>query len=411
MRLTNNQIFTRSMQDMSKSQQRLNTAHTQITSLNKYKTSADSPADVSKSTYLNDEINKNTQYQKNSLMLKSTLGLEEATLSNIHTAMERGRVLTIRALNGSVGELDLNAIATEINEVQKEIFNLVNTKNANGDHIFSGSASEVQSYTWDANKAQYNFQGNEQDNKIQIASNVFIRNGDNGREVFESAPARLIALSDNLVGNVSAAEVRIIDQGEYDNFHRDNYDYAMSANNIFKITVSPPTIPGNSDTYTITDSGNNVQQSGNFMSDNIIRFGGMAMSATGSSPGSVDIILAPSINENILNTLEAFKKVLTDTSITKSEFQDGIADAQLGIGNAKHAVMSVISSIGGRNNAIERITESNESFKLINQEAMAILTETDLAAAMTDLTKEQNILETSYKTFNKINNLSLFNAM
>ena len=135
------------------------------------------------------------------------------------------------------------------------------------------------------------------------------------------------------------------------------------------------------------------------------------MSATGTSPGSVDIILAPSINENILNTLEAFKQVLADTTITKSEFQDGIADAQLGIGNAKHAVMSVISSIGGRNNAIERITQSNESFKLINQEAMAILTETDLAAAMTDLTKEQNILETSYKTFNKINNLSLFNAM
>lgn len=411
MRLTNNQIFTRSMQDMSKSQQRLNTAHTQVTSLNKYKTSADSPADVSKSIYLHDEVNKNTQYQKNGLMLKSTLGLEEATLSNIHTAMERGRVLSVRALNGSMGEMDLKAIAIEVNEIQKEIFNLVNTQNANGDHIFSGSASQVQSYVWDANNAQYHFQGNEQDNKIQIASNEFVSNGDNGREVFESVPARLIARSTNLVGNVSAAEVRIIDQGEYDNFHRDNYDYANPANNIFKVTVNAPTIPGNSDTYAITDRRRNVQQSGNFTSDNIIQFGGMQVSATGTFPGSVDIILAPSKNENILNTLEAFKKVLTDTSLTKSEFQDGIADAQLGIGNAKHAVMSVISSIGGRNNAIERITQSNESFKLINQEAMAILTETDLAAAMTDLTKEQNVLETSYKTFNKINNLSLFNSM
>ena len=73
--------------------------------------------------------------------------------------------------------------------------------------------------------------------------------------------------------------------------------------------------------------------------------------------------------------------------------------------------MSTISTIGGRNNTITRVTESNESFKVINQEAMAILTEADLAAAMTDLTKEQNILEMSYKSFNKINNLSLFNSI
>ena len=411
MRLTNNQIFSRSIHDMAKTQQRLNNAHSQVTSLDKFKTSADAPADVAKSSYLLDEINKNSQYQKNGTLLTSTLGLEEATLNNLHTAMERGRVLSVRALNGTVGEADLNAIAIEIGEVQKEIYDLVNTKNANGDHIFSGSASQKQAYVWDEDRDTYQYRGNEQDNKIQIASNVFIASGDNGRKVFELVPARLVADTVNVTGNISTAAVRIADQGEYDNYHHTNYDYATPKNNIYKFNLLPPKSPGDSTTFEIRNSSNNIQYSGNFTSEKVIRFNGMDLTVKGNGPGSVDIILAPPENKNILNTLEDLKELLTDNSISRTEFQNGISDAQIGIDNAKYATMAVISSIGGRNNSIERVTQANESFKVINQEARAILTETDLAAAMTDLTKEQNVLEMSYKSFNKINNLSLFNSV
>jgi len=399
------------MHDMSKTQNRLNTAHSQVTSLEKYKTSADAPADVAKSSYLEDEVNKSTQYQKNGTLLKSTLGLEEATLSNVHTGMERGRVLTVRALNGTVSAADRNAISIEIEELQKEIFSLMNTKNANGDHIFSGSASQKQSFIWEENQRGYIYRGNEQDNQVQVAANVYIDSSDNGRKVFDTVPARLIAQTSNPTLGISAATVRVIDQGEYDNFHENNYSYSNPADNIFKLNVLPGVVPGSTDTYEIRDSGNNILQSGNFLSDQKIRFDGLDITATGGGLGSVDVNLEPPKNINILNTLEALKLSLRDTTLTTGEYQDRIADAQVGIENAKFRVMSVISSVGGRNNTIERVSESNESFKIINQEAMAILTEADLAAAMTDLTKEQNILETSYKSFNKINGLSLFNSI
>jgi len=382
-----------------------------VTSLEKYKTSADAPADVAKSSYLEDEVNKSTQYQKNGTLLKSTLGLEEATLSNVHTGMERGRVLTVRALNGTVSAADRNAISIEIEELQKEIFSLMNTKNANGDHIFSGSASQKQSFIWEENQRGYIYRGNEQDNQVQVAANVYIDSSDNGRKVFDTVPARLIAQTSNPTLGISAATVRVIDQGEYDNFHENNYSYSNPADNIFKLNVLPGVVPGSTDTYEIRDSGNNILQSGNFLSDQKIRFDGLDITATGGGLGSVDVNLEPPKNINILNTLEALKLSLRDTTLTTGEYQDRIADAQVGIENAKFRVMSVISSVGGRNNTIERVSESNESFKIINQEAMAILTEADLAAAMTDLTKEQNILETSYKSFNKINGLSLFNSI
>lgn len=422
MRLTNAQIFTRSMRDMSQTQNRLNTAHAQVTSLEKFRTSADAPADVAKSSYLEDEVSKSTQYQKNGTLLKSTLGLEEATLSNLHTGMERGRVLTVRALNGTVNNVDRYAISIEIEELQKEIFGLMNTKNANGDHIFSGSASQMQSFVWDEDDSKYIYRGNEQDNKIQVAANVYIDSSDDGRSVFETVPARAIAQTSNPTLGVSAATVRVIDQGEYDNFHERNYSYSDPAANTFKLNILPaaPAVAATADTaavaakpetYELRDSGNNISQSGNFLSGQNIRFNGLNIIATGSSPGSVDVSLKPPENINILNTLEDLKLSLRDPSLSTVEYQDRISDAQVGIDNAKFRVMSVMSSVGGRNNTIDRVNESNESFKIINQEAMAILTEADLAAAMTDLTKEQNLLETSYKSFNKINNLSLFNAI
>lgn len=411
MRLSNNQIFSRSMQDMSQTQKRLNTAHSQVTSQEKFRTSGDAPAEIAKSNYLNDEIKKNTQYQTNGLMLKSTLGLEETTLNNIHTAMERGRVLSVRALNGAVDSQDRQAISLEIGQVQKEVFSLANSKNANGDFIFSGTAAHLQAYVKDDQTGQYSYRGNEEDNDIQIATNVYVSGGDNGKRVFESAPARLIANTSNLTGNIVVVQTEIIDQGEYDNFHRSHYDHGNSANNTFKLNVTAPLIPGNSDTFEILDSTNNVLQSGNFTSEKGIRFNGVNITAQGAAPGSLDLSLAPPNNVNILNTLESLKMALTDSSLSNADFRERMADAQVGIENAKYSVMSTMSTIGGRSNTITRVTESNESFKVINQEAMAILTEADLAAAMTDLTKEQNILEMSYKSFNKINNLSLFNSI
>ncbi|MDX2319099.1 MAG: flagellar hook-associated protein FlgL [Moritella sp.] len=411
MRLTNNQMFSRSIQDMSQTQKRLNSAHAQVTTQEKFKTSGDAPAEIAKSSYLNDEIKKNTQYQTNSSMLKSTLGLEETTLNNLHTAMERGRVLSVRALNGAVGEKDRHAISLEIGQVQKEVFSLVNTKNANGDYIFSGTSSQLQPYIKDDQTGLYTYRGNEQDNKIQIATNVYIGSGDNGRRVFESSPARLTVNTSNLTGLITAAKSEVVDQGEYDNFHTHNYDHNNPVNNTFKLNIMAPLVPGDRDTYEIQDNLNNVLQSGYFSSDRGVRFNGVNISAQGSSPGSVDISLMPSVNTNILNTLESLKTALSDASLEKVDFRESMADAQVGIENAQYSVVSTISMIGGRNNTIERVNESNSSFKIINQEAMAILTETDLAAAMTDLTKEQNILEMSYKSFNKINDLSLFNSI
>ncbi|MFT7680592.1 MAG: flagellar hook-associated protein 3 FlgL [Moritella dasanensis] len=411
MRLTNNQIFSRSMQDMSQTQKRLNSAHSQVTSQEKFRTSGDAPAEIAKSSYLNDEIKKNSQYQTNGLMLKGTLGLEESTLNNLHTAMERGRVLSVRALNGTVDKQDRNAISLEIGQIQKEVFSLVNSKNANGDFVFSGTSSHLQPYVKDDQTGQYTYRGNEEDNNIQIASNVYVSSGDNGKRVFESAPARLTTSTSNLSGNIIAAQTEVVDQGEYDNFHRNNYDHSNPANNTFKLNVTASQIPGDSDSFEILDSTNNILQSGNFTSEKGIRFNGVNITAQGTSPGSVDISLIPSKNVNILNTLESLKTALTDTSLSNTDFRERMADAQVGIENAKYSVMSTMSMIGGRSNTIERVTESNESFKVINQEAMAILTEADIAAAMTDLTKEQNILEMSYKSFNKINNLSLFNSI
>jgi len=411
MRLTNNQIFSRSMLDMSQTQKRLNTAHSQVTSQEKFRTSGDAPAEIAKSSYLNDEIKKNTQYQTNGLMLKSTLGLEETTLNNLHTAMERGKVLSVRALNGSVDSQDRFAISLEIGQVQKEVFSLVNSKNASGDFIFSGTASHLQAYVKDDQTGQYTYRGNEQDNNIQIATNVYVTGSDNGKRVFESAPARLTANSSNLTGNITTLTTEVVDQGEYDNFHSNNYDHSNPANNTFKLNVMAPLLPGNSETFEILDSTNSVLQSGNFTSEKGIRFKGVNITAQGASPGSADISLVAPNNVNILNTLESLKTALTDTSLSNAEFRESMADAQVGIENAKYSVMSTMSTLGGRNNTITRVTESNESFKVINQEAMAILTEADLAAAMTDLTKEQNILEMSYKSFNKINNLSLFNSV
>lgn len=80
--------------------------------------------------------------------------------------------------------------------------------------------------------------------------------------------------------------------------------------------------------------------------------------------------------------------------------------------DATHSgVVSAISELGGRQNTLSLLINSNEDVSLVNKKIEGKLYELDYAGASIDLKNYQMSLQATQKTYLKINDLSLFNLL
>lgn len=84
------------------------------------------------------------QYQRNADAAGERLNVEETALEGIANLLQRVRELTVQGNNGTMNAEDRKSIAAEIQQQLEGYVSLVNTRDSNGEYIFSGYASNQQ---------------------------------------------------------------------------------------------------------------------------------------------------------------------------------------------------------------------------------------------------------------------------
>jgi flagellar hook-associated protein 3 FlgL len=116
---------------------------------------------------------------------------------------------------------------------------------------------------------------------------------------------------------------------------------------------------------------------------------------------------------DILNELHELVAMLNDPLLdatdpaVRAQIAGTIDQLDISHGN----VLSSITDLGGRQNTLELLTNSNEEMSLVNQKIEGELSTLDYASATIDLNNYQLSLEATQKTYLKINDLSLFNLL
>lgn len=85
-----------------------------------------------------------------------------------------------------------------------------------------------------------------------------------------------------------------------------------------------------------------------------------------------------------------------------------IENALGSITQAQNGILSAVTDLGGRQNTLSLLQETNSQVSLTNQRIETDLSQLDYAAASVDLANYQLALQASQKTYMMINNLSLF---
>lgn len=398
MRITTNMVYDRNISSLNGANERLSTAYEQLMIGNKFKTAGEDPSGMSQKLALTKEIDLFKQYGVNGSLLENSLGHEETVLTALNTAMTSAQTLIQKANDSAVGYEDRQAIASELEGLQKQMFDLMNSKNSQGEYIFGGNQSKTQPFIQDAS-GNYVFQGDTGQRNIQVSPTVQIPANDSGFNLFEIVPTRRTSSAGS--ANI---QVGVADQGHFDSFYRNNYDPSLASN---QYTVN--TIAGTPDTYEIRDGGGALLQSGDYVAGNKIPFNGLELTLSLPAGGAAqNFVLDPPQNNNILDGMSDFITALRDPNITPDTFQLKVADATAHMKNARLNVDQGLGEIGGRMNGLEQVMGSNEGLSTLNQQARAKVSEADLYEVIATLSKEDAALSATQLSFSKISKLTLF---
>jgi len=229
MRISTTQLYTEANRNMMEGQTKLAEIQDKIASGKNFTSLADDPVGANQAVNLRRELAQIDMFQSNIDATRRRLDLEETTLSNLNLAFDRARELSVQAASNTLTDIDRQAISYELEELVAYAANLMNTRDAKGEYLFSGSKGTTPTYAYE--NGQYVYQGDAGNREIQIGSSVYVDSTDSGRALFEaiSGDSALIASGDLAAAIVA---VDVTDQTDFDQLMRSTGDLRLSVSRI-----------------------------------------------------------------------------------------------------------------------------------------------------------------------------------
>jgi len=199
MRISTSHIFNQNLTSMLNQQTELSRTQQQLATGKRILNPSDDPAGSVEILNLQRELGLSEQYLVNADKAENKQVVEEGVLASTSDMLQRIRELAVQALNATNTQSDRQAISAEISQLNEQLLAMANTRDSNGDYLFSGFSSNSQPYE----TLHGAYQGDEGQRNIKVGSGVLIESNDPGNKVFES-PVISTTISSTLAPVTSA---------------------------------------------------------------------------------------------------------------------------------------------------------------------------------------------------------------
>lgn len=413
---------------MNSQQAKLAKLQQQLSSGLKISAPAEDPEAAARILDLDRSIAKTEQYQSNIAATRGRLNLEESALEAANSIMYKAKDLTIQAKSDTLNSSDRLAIKYEVDQMLEELAGVANTRNANGEYIFSGDLATVPAFAKSATTGEYVYQGGPQQRALQISPTRQVADGDLGINVFQninsSSPAAdengkrsvfntLKALSDGLGASLNATSGEITG----DRFLRYGLDYSAATVQFDLVAnggavTAPIDLSGKkfTDVNSMVVEINAQLTAGGFNGSIQARSNGNRIEFASVATGATSSI-------QINNTSGTF---LADAGFTNGQIKAGAGaqtfQAQLGdvlsdLDAALGSFLDARSSVGARLNALDNQESQNEKYVIDTKATLSETQDLDYADALSRYQLQTTALQAAQQTFTKIKELSLFNYL
>jgi flagellar hook-associated protein 3 FlgL len=398
MRISSNAIFNSNVSALDQQQSKIFKTQQQISTGLRMSSAADDPVAAAGALDVSQSLAINTQYISNQKAALSTLSMAGTIMQSVTSLLQNVRDTVISAENGSLSASDLKTIASNLNGSVQELMGLANSKDGQGNYLFSGFQTGNQPFLNTPSGVAYF--GDDGPRNIQVSSTRQIASSDSGADIF----MRIKNGNGTFATQASSSNTGtgLISQGNVINpalLTGDNY--SVTFNVVGGVTTYDVT---NTTTSTTVSSGNA------YVSGQAISFDGMQFNITGAPVNGDTFTVTPSTNQSIFKTITDIANAL-NTPVVGANQANSLSQGINNLDSALNNVLNVQSSQGMRINEVNSLQTMGGNVGLQLQNNLSQLQDTDFTKAASDLAQQTMVLQAAQKSFALVagNNMSLFN--
>jgi len=303
MRISTSSIHHAAITSLLSQQSVLSKTQTQIASGKRVQTPADDPVAAVHIMELQRSLAESDQFDQNATMAKNRLTLEEQALADANTLMQRVRELTIQGSNAPVDPASRRMLAQEVRGHLKELMDIANRRDANGEYLFSGYATQTQPFA--ANSGAISYFGDQGNRVLQIGQDQRVGDGHSGQDVFMNVTGGngvfVTTAGAANTGNGVIASGTVVDPSQW-----------VAGDYTLQFTSA-------TGDYQILDSTATVVASGTYTANSAISFRGVNISMAGMPAQNDTFSIARSRPEDMFTTLNDLANTLDASTASQAE--------------------------------------------------------------------------------------------
>lgn len=416
MRISTSQIFDSGVRGIGRNQVELSKLANQMATGRRVVTPEDDPIAASQALVLTQSKAVSEQYLKNQSDAQGKLSIVETQVASVGDLLQSVRARLVQAGSTTLSNSDRSFVAKELEADFSQLMGIANSKDAEGNYLFSGYQGAVKPFSLSASGAVY--QGDDGQRLVQVSASRQLATNVSGKELFESISNGNGRFATSALGNTGSG---IIDEG--------------SVTDPAKWSAASATYPGGVQIkFSVTGGVTNYQL---FDSTGTTAYGavqpytagqliqlekttapaadfGATVVVTGQPADGDSFAVKPSTDQSIFATLRSAINTLT-TGIgggsTSTQYSNKIAGSLTDIDQALENVYKVRSSVGASLNELDSLTESTGDMQLQYKTSLSALQDLDYTEAISEISKKQVQLEAAQLTFKQISQLSLFSIL
>ncbi|MGY2273464.1 MULTISPECIES: flagellar hook-associated protein 3 [Pseudomonas] len=185
MRISTQQYFDTSAAKYQNNYAGVVQAQQQASSGVRVQTAGDDPVAAQRLLMLQQQKDMLAQFSGNISNINSSLTNEESVLTAINATIQAASQLALKA-GGVTSDADRKSISVEVGALEDQLLGLLNSKDAAGNYLFSGSKTDTPPYSRNID-GTYNYQGDENELSLQVSETLTVRTGDTGKTILEGA--------------------------------------------------------------------------------------------------------------------------------------------------------------------------------------------------------------------------------
>lgn len=400
MRVSTSGFHTSALGALMDAQTLLARTQAQVASGKRIQSPADDPVGATRIQDLSRQLEASGQYARNADVARARLSLEEQAFSDLSTAFNRIRELTLQAANSTVDAGSRAMIRAEVAGRVQEVLDIANRRDAQGEFLFSGLASLTRPFERTAAGVAY--RGDQGERYQQVSETQKVADGHSGFAAFMRVPEGngtfVAAAATGNPGSGSIGTSQVLDRSAWTG---GAYTIRFTAPDAWQVVDGATPVP-------------NVVASGAYVPGQSIEFAGVSVQLNGTPQNGDQFTVRGAGMTSAFAALDGLVALLgapAQSPAERAQFDSGIGGSLAQLDRIMDHALEMRAAIGVRLNSLDSADTARESYELDLETLISEIRDLDYAEAVSRLNRQYVGLQAAQQSLAKVGQLSLFNYL